>query len=49
MEAYSTGNRVIRGGFYYSSGITRPISYRDETISASDYGSMAFRLALYII
>ena len=48
MEAYSTSNRVYRGGYYSSNGDDNPADYRSNgnpTYSVSSYGC---RSALYI-
>ena len=46
-EAYSS-NRINRGGGYNSDGGTRPVSYRFNDDPSGTYGSVGFRLRLYI-
>jgi len=48
MEAYSTSDRVLRGGVYGYNGSNRPASFRfsdDPTFYSDDFG---FRVTLYL-
>ena len=48
MEAYSTSDRVFRGGSYGYAGSSYPVSFRDDNLPSvsNDYGG--FRSALYL-
>ena len=48
MEAYNDNHRVIRGGDYGESGLVNPISRRNHNIPTDSFGSLGFRIALYI-
>ena len=48
MEAYDTGYRVGRGGFYYRSGSHYPASIRNYYSPSIANDGIGFRLALYL-
>ena len=49
MEAYSTSNRVIRGGNFVASGSKYPVSFRSYTYPDDDgNGYFGIRTALYL-
>ncbi|MCI9246353.1 MAG: formylglycine-generating enzyme family protein, partial [Clostridia bacterium] len=48
MEAYHTGNRVIRGGSYYIDGYINPASIRNSSDPSSSMSTVGFRPALYL-
>mgnify|MGYP001087162764 CR=1 FL=1 len=45
MEAYNTGNRVERGGYYNNAG---PVSDRSSNLPTDNYDGNSFRSTLYI-
>ena len=47
-EAYSTTNRVVRGGICSNSGANSPVSFRGNVYPQGCYNSIGFRPALYI-
>ena len=48
MEAYFTGDRVNRGGFYTVTGSGSPVTYRDYNLPINSDNSLGFRVALYV-
>ena len=48
MEAYSGGERIIRGGFFSNDGDTCPVSFRSKSPAADSYQFFGFRVALYL-
>ena len=48
MEAYSSTDRVFRGGYYADSGSVRPVSIRCFGLPAGFGGNVGFRVALYL-
>lgn len=48
MEANSTNYRVLRGGYYSSSGTSYPADYRYYYYPSFSYGDVGCRSALYI-
>ena len=48
MEAYSTDNRVNRGGYYYSTASNAPVSRRNNNDPDSPGVNVGFRPALYL-
>ena len=48
MEAYSTYNRVYRGGIYYNNGYSSPADSRSYNGPTSSYSFYGCRSALYI-
>ena len=48
MEAYSSTDRVFRGGYYADSGSVRPVSIRCFGLPAGFGGNVGFRVALYV-
>ncbi len=48
MEASSTGNRVCRGGYYYSNGGNYPADVRNYSYPTYSYYNSGCRSALYI-
>lgn len=49
MESSDTDYRVLRGGFYFLSGSSRPASFRDNYDPSYDYNDgIGFRVTLYL-
>ena len=48
MEAYSTGYRVYRGGYYNIAGSDDPVSNRTYRNPTNTYTYVGFRVALYL-
>lgn len=48
MEAYSTGTRVYRGGYYKVDGTNYPAGYRGGSYPTNSYSNYGCRSALYI-
>ena len=48
MEAYGTGDRVSRGGFYNNNGATSPASYRSSDYPSGSDSYYGTRATLYI-
>ena len=48
MEAYDTGNRICRGGYFWVGGSVNPISERMNNHPMSTGSTIGFRVALYL-
>ena len=48
MEAYSTVNRVSRGGDYFPTGSDCPVTFRYSSVPNYSYDYIGFRVALYV-
>ena len=48
MESYDTSCRVLRGGDYYGTGSTYPVSYRNYNFPSNSFSRVGFRPTLFL-